>query len=65
MLERAQRAGVEGRLKAVSAELQARMESGTADEKAAAKQEVQKIQIHNQQIVARAEKAKLKRMTLI
>ena len=55
MAERAQLAGVAHRLKPIPAYLQQTIQIGTQEEKAVAKKQLQKLQVANQQIVARAE----------
>ena len=64
MNERAARLGVAHRLKPIPPELEVAIASGAPDARAAAKKQKQKIQIHNQQIVSRAENARMKQMTL-
>ena len=41
------------------------MQAGTEEEKKAAKQELKKLQIANQQVVARAEQGRMKQTTLV
>ena len=60
MTERAQLAGVAHRLKPIPPSIQQTIQTGSEEEKAAAKKQLQKLQIANQQMVARAEQAKLK-----
>ena len=55
MYERAVAAGVAEKFNPIPAELRLRIETGSEDERILAKKEVQKIQIANQQMVARAE----------
>jgi hypothetical protein len=67
MLERARKAGVANRLKPIPASLLAAAQpgSGTCEEIQAAKKQLKALQIANQQIVSRAEKAQLKQVKLI
>jgi ankyrin repeat protein len=67
MLERAARAGVADRLKPIPASLLAatRVGSGTLEQIQAAKKQLKSLQTANQQIVSRAEKAKLKQTKLV
>ena len=65
MLERAQNAGVAHRLKVIPNCLHERMQTGTEDEKKAAKKQLQKLQIANQQIVVRAEQVQMRQTTLV
>ena len=66
MLERARRAGVADRLKPIPAHLHSIINAAgsSREERECAKKTVQKLQVANQQIVARAEKARLKQTTL-
>ena len=63
--ERAQKVGVAHRLKAVQPSLLQLIQLGSEEEKAVARKALQKIQIANQQIVARAESAQLKQSKLV
>ena len=63
--ERAQKVGVAHRLKAVQPSLLQSIQLGSEEEKAVARKALQKIQIANQQIVARAESAQLKQSKLV
>jgi hypothetical protein len=65
IIVRAQNAGVAHRLKPIPQCLHERIQVGTEDEKKAAKKELQKLQIANQQVVARAEQARMKQTTLV
>ena len=67
MLERAKRAGVADRLKPIPASLLAATKAGagTPEQILAAKTQLRALQTHNQQIVARAEKARLKQSKLV
>jgi hypothetical protein len=67
MLDRATRAGVADRLKPISASLVAATKegSGSAEQIQAAKKQLKAIQTANQQIVSRAEKARLKQTKLV
>lgn len=64
MMERAKEAGVVERLKPVPPEVEHALKHGSPEERASAKKEKQKLQIHNQKIVARAEEARLKQQKL-
>ena len=65
MVERAQNAGVAHRLKPIPQWLHETMQAGTEEEKKAAKKELKKLQIANQQVVARAEPARMKQTTRV
>ena len=65
MLERAQKAGVAHRLKPIPQWLHENMQAGTEEEKKVAKKELKKLQIANQQVVARAEQARMKQTTRV
>ena len=62
--ERAQKIGIAHRLKAIPPSLHQSIQLGSEEEKAVARKALQKIQIANQQIVARAESAKFKQAKL-
>ena len=66
MLERARKAGVADRLKPIPASLLAATQpgSGTRKEIQASKKQLKALQIANQQIVSRAEKARWKQAKL-
>ena len=67
MFERARKAGVADRLRPIPASLLAATQpgSGTREEILAAKKQLKALQIANQQIVSRAEKARLKQVKLV
>lgn len=62
--ERAELAGVAHRLKPIPPNIRQDIQSGSAQQKKEAKKLLQKIQIANQQIVSRAEQARLKQAKL-
>ena len=65
MQERAELVGVAHRLKPIPPNVSEAMRTGSDGEKIAAKKLLQKLQIANQQIVARAEQARIKQTKLL